>query len=155
MRCTLHWLQLNKRFSLLILLRNQQTFFHTFFLLEVGRSYHSTQFLNTYSLQVFPYFSPAHFFFIRLLKPCLSLFFFVCVAFQPTFLSPVLTLPYIRQYVHSFTLQWLPTLIPLGMSAQQIFGPCLLFPNLQIWLGTIWPPLSLWLQQHRLNFAHI
>ncbi len=56
LRCTLHWLQLNKRFSLSISLRNQQTFFLLFFLLEVGRSYHSTQFLNTFSLPVFPYF---------------------------------------------------------------------------------------------------
>jgi hypothetical protein len=28
LRCTLHWLQLNKRFSLSISLKNQQTFFH-------------------------------------------------------------------------------------------------------------------------------
>jgi hypothetical protein len=38
-----HWLQLSRRFLPTILLRNLQTFV-LFFLLEVGRSYHSTQF---------------------------------------------------------------------------------------------------------------
>jgi hypothetical protein len=47
----------------------------------------------------------------------------LCVAFQPTILFSVFTLPYIRQFVHSFALQWLTTFIPLGTSAQQIFGP--------------------------------
>ncbi len=41
LQCALHWLQLSKSFSLMFLLRNLQTFYFVF-LLEVGRSYHST-----------------------------------------------------------------------------------------------------------------
>ncbi len=44
-QCTLHWLQLRKRFLLQIPLRNPQIFFS---LLEVSRSYHSTQFWTRY-----------------------------------------------------------------------------------------------------------
>jgi hypothetical protein len=43
LQCALHWLQLSKHFLLTISLRNLPTFV-LFFLLKVGRSYHSTQF---------------------------------------------------------------------------------------------------------------
>ncbi len=138
-------------------------FSHSFFLLEVGHSYQSTQFLNTYSLPVFQYFvmqfstlswHPAQLTFSLLdcFNPACH-FNFLCVAFQPTILSFVLTLPNIRQFVHSFALQWLPPFIPLGTSAQQIFGPWLLFRTSKYDSDDLTTPVALLLQLHRLNFA--
>jgi hypothetical protein len=75
--------------------------------------------------------TPAHIFVSGYFNPA-HRFYFVRVAFQPIILSSVLTLPYICQFVHSFALQWLPTLILLGTSAHQIFGLCLLSLNFQI-----------------------
>ncbi len=62
-------------------------------------------------------------------------------------------LPHLRQFVHSFALQWLPIPILLGTSAHQTFGLCQLFPNLLTWPLTIWPPLLLQQQLLRLNFV--
>ncbi len=45
---------------------------------------------------------------------------------QLIFCSKLSTL---RQFVHSFALQWLPIFILLGTSAQQTFGLCQPFPN--------------------------
>ncbi len=66
---------------------------------------------------------------------------------------PVPNLPHLRQFVHSFALQWLPIPILLGTSAHQTFGLCQLFPNLQTWLVTIWLPLSLQQQLLKLSFV--
>ncbi len=89
--CTLHWLQLNKRFLLLISLRNQQTFFHIHsfcWKLAVATTAHN--FWTRYSMLVFPHFCFAHH------------FYFLHVPFQPTILSFVITLPYVHSSVCLF-----------------------------------------------------
>ncbi len=96
-QCALHWLQLSKRLPLSISLRNLQTFYFVF-LLEVGRSYHSTQFwTHLFLLPVFfcllilrrstlgwhptqlPFFVSGYF------NPACQ-FYFLRVTFQPTHL---------------------------------------------------------------------
>jgi hypothetical protein len=118
-------------------------FFSTlFFLLKVSKSYHSTQFLNTSLLaHIFPFLfcavfdpgltsNPAHIFLSGYFNPICHTYF-LCVTFQPTFrFCFVLTLPHLHQFVHSFTLQWLPIFILLGTSAHLSFGLCQLFMKL-------------------------
>ncbi len=91
LQCALHWLQLNKCFSLLISLRNQQAFFFNF-ILSVGSQQKLPQhsILSTYSLLVFFFLvwrsfdpgltsNPAHIFCIRLLLTLLVILIF-CVS---------------------------------------------------------------------------
>ncbi len=54
----------------------------------------------------------------------------MCVAFHPINFCSVPNLPHLRQSAQSFALQWLSIFILLGMSAQQIFGLCQLFPTI-------------------------
>ncbi len=162
LQSALHWLQLIKCFSL----TNQQTFIfkkstnlyfkkinkpfpNSFFLLEVGRSYHSAQFWTHISLHVFcPFFlrsfrpwadiHPSSHFCIRLFLTLLVIFIFCVSHSNPQFtvvfsFNPTI----IYQFIHYFALQCLPTLILLGTSAHRTFGLCMLFLSFQIWLVTI------------------
>jgi hypothetical protein len=54
-------------------------------------------------------------------------YIFVRVTFQPIDFCSVTNLPHLLQFVHSFSLQWLPIFIFHGTSAQQTFGLCQLF----------------------------
>ncbi len=144
-------------FSLAILLRNQQLLLK--FILSVGSKQRATTTLDSEHVTRCSYFFVVllssfqpHFNFGYFNLVCS--YIFVCVTFQPLFdFCSVPNLPHLRQFVHSFALQWLPILILLGTSAHQTFGLCQLFPNLQKGLVTIWPPLSLQQQLLRFNFV--
>ncbi len=91
LRCTLHWLQLNKWFSLLISLRNHQTFFHTHsFCWKLAVTTTALHFW-THTRPYFPILfctvfdpgltsSPAHIFFLYQIALTLLIAFICCVS---------------------------------------------------------------------------
>ncbi len=97
LRCALHWLQLRKLLKLPISLRNPTNFFVSFFLLEVDRSYHNTQFRTrlfycSYFVTFLAQFSTlgsAHRFLYQLLpfNPVFTFLFFVSYFDLQTFFS--------------------------------------------------------------------
>jgi hypothetical protein len=99
---------------------------NSFFLLEVSRELPQRSTLN-----MFFHFSQ----FSRCSLHSLTLFAltFLCVSqFNPVIFCSVPNLPHLHQFTHSFASQWLPIFfVLLGTSAQQVFGQCQLFPNLQ------------------------
>jgi hypothetical protein len=110
---------------LAISFRNQQFFQNSYF--PVGSKQRATTTLDyehVFRCSQFSRCSLAQF------NPVCS-YIFVCVTFQPIDFCSVPNLPHLRQFVHSFALQWLPIFILRGTSAQQTFGLCQLFPTLQ------------------------
>jgi hypothetical protein len=99
---------------------------NSIFLLEVSRELPQRSTLNTF-------FVALSFLDCSLHSLTLFALTFLCVShFNPVIFCSVPNLPHLRQFTHSFAPQWLPIFFALlGTSAQQVFGHCQLFPNLQ------------------------
>ncbi len=155
------------RLSTLAALRRDR---EQFFLLEVGRSYHSTQFwtclfllliffvyccqLSLRSFSTLGWHPTQLTFSIRFLKfNPVCLLYFVRVTSPPSEHFSVQTLTCPCYLVHSFSLQWVPHFTLLGTSAPQTFGLCLLFLNFTLWPVMILPTLSRRQQLPRPNFV--